>query len=330
MVGTRVFRRTFAAGLALLGIVVAVLWFVPSNDFIFLPDPAAPADAVVHVPGEKENEAESDSGIYFLEVQVRKASILETLIPSLHEGASIVPEEVYNPERLSFEQRREASLNEMSASQQIAIAVALRSLGYDVPEGGAEVVSVRRGFPASGRLEVGDIIVEARGVPIDSPSALADAMRKVSPRERVRVRLLRDGATRDLDLGTRAAPGNPDRAVFGITVQPELTFPLDVTIEAGNVGGPSAGLAFALDVVDELGEDIDRGRRIAVTGELKLDGTVEPIGGMKQKTFGAREAGATVLIVPRANAAEARRYADGLMVVPVSSFRQALSYLTKR
>ena len=329
MVGTRVFRRAFAAGLVLLGIVVAVLWFVPSNDFIFLPDPATPADEVVHVSGEKENTAEGPGGIYFLEVQVRKASILETLVPSLHEGASIVPEEVYNPERLSFEERREASLDEMSASQQIAIAVALRSLGYDVPDGGAEVVSVRSGFPASGKLQVGDVIVEARGVPVDSPEELAEAMRAARPGERVRIRLLRDGTQRELEIGTRRAPGDRDRAVFGIKVQPELTFPIEVTIDAGDVGGPSAGLAFALDVVDELGEDIDRGRRIAVTGELNLDGTVEPIGGMKQKTFGARAAGATVLIVPKQNAAEARRYADGLTIVSVSSFRQALAYLAK-
>jgi len=329
VVGTRVFRRAFAAGLVLLGIVVAILWFVPSNDFIFLPDPATPADEVIHVPGEAENAAESEGGIYFLDVHVRKASVLETLIPGLREGASIVPAEVYNPERLSFEERREASLHEMSASQQIAIAVALRSLDYDVLEGGAEVVSVRTGFPASGKLKVGDVIVEARSVSVVSPEELADAMRGVHPGEPVRIRLLRDGVSRELELDTRGAPGDPDRAVFGIQVQPELTFPIDVTIDAGNVGGPSAGLAFALDVVDELGEDVDRGRRIAVTGELNLDGTVAPIGGMKQKTFGAREAGATVLIVPKENAAEARRYADGLTIVPVSSFRQALSYLTK-
>jgi len=329
VVGTRVFRRTFAAGFVLIGILVAVLWFVPSDHFIFLPDPATPADGVVHVPGEETGTAESGSGIYFLEVQVRKASVLERIFPSVHEGASLVPEEVYNPERLSFEERREASLNEMSASQQVAIAVALRSLGYDVPEGGAEVVDVHSGFPASGKLEVGDVIVEARGVPVDSPDALAEAMRRVRPGERVRIRFLRSGTTRDLQLGTRKAPGDPSRAVFGIKVQPELSFPVDVTIDAGNVGGPSAGLAFALDVVDELGEDIDRGRRIAVTGELNLDGTVDPIGGVKQKTFGAREARASVLIVPRENAAEARRYANGLTIVSVSSFRQALSYLTK-
>lgn len=328
MVGTRVFRRTFAAGLALIGVAAVVLWFVPSNDFIFLPDPATSADAVVHVPGEDEQDAEG-GGIYFLEVHVRKASVLEKLVPSLHEGATIVPAEVYNPQKLSFEERREASLKEMSASQQIAIAVALRSLGYDVPQSGAEVVRIRRGFPASGKLEVGDVIVEARGVPIDSPSKLTDAMQDVAPGERVLIGVVRNDMRLELDLATRAAPDDADRAVFGITVQPELTFPLDVMIDAGNVGGPSAGLAFALDVVDEVGDDIDRGRKIAVTGELALDGTVAAIGGVKQKVFGAREVDATILIVPERNAAEARRYADGLTVVSVSSFQEALSYLTK-
>ena len=329
MVGTRVFRRAFVAGLAFLGLVAAVLWFVPSDHYIFLPDPAQSADAVVHVPGEDEGNAEHEGqgGIYFLEVQIRKASVLERIFPGIHEGASVIDEDVYNPERLSFEERRTISVNEMSASQQIAIAVALRSLGYVVPEGGAEVVGVRAGFPASGKLEVSDVIVEARGRPIGSPEDLTEAMRDLAPGDQVSLRFVRSGMSHELELATRGAPGNPQRAVVGITVQPELQFPVDVKIEAGNIGGPSAGLAFALDVVDELGGNLDRGRTIAVTGELDLDGSVERIGGIKQKTFGAREAGASVFIVPRENAAEARRYADGLTIVPVSSFQQALSYL---
>ena len=116
---------------------------------------------------------------------------------------------------------------------------------------------------------------------------------------------------------------------MGVEVQnaEEFEFPVDIEIDAGGIGGPSAGLAFALDIVDELGEDIDRGRTIVATGELALDGTVHPIGGVKQKAIGAREAGADIFLVPDGNYEEARDAVDGLRVVPVSTFDEALSVL---
>ena len=112
----------------------------------------------------------------------------------------------------------------------------------------------------------------------------------------------------------------------GQAVDPHL--PLDIEINTGNVGGPSAGLAFALALLEDLGHDVDHGRKVAVTGALALDGTVLPVGGIQQKVIGARRAGAQVFVVPAGdNAREARRYADGMRVVPVKSFRQALQKL---
>ena len=325
MPGSRVFRWSLAVGFVGLGIVAGALRLLPSSYYIFLPDPALSADAVVHVPGEKRGREKG--GIYFLEVHIRKATMFERLFPGLRKGASLYSARDYNPNKLSSRTLHEIGLDQMSASQVVAIAVALRSLGYDVPEKGADVVAVRSGYPAAGRLHVGDVITAARGIPVTSPDELANAMELVMPGQTVSLRLLRKGKLRNLALATKAAPGEPSRAIFGITVQPKLAFPLDIRINAGNIGGPSAGLAFALDVVDELDGDLDRGRKVAVTGELELDGTVDPIGGIKQKTFGARESGASVFIVPEENAAEARRYADGLTIVAVTSFRQALSYL---
>jgi PDZ domain-containing protein len=101
-----------------------------------------------------------------------------------------------------------------------------------------------------------------------------------------------------------------------------------VAIDLGNVGGPSAGLPFALQVYQELGNDVDRGNRVAATGEIELDGSVGSVGGIKQKTYGVRSSGADVFLVPAGeNAATARRYAGGLRIVPVESFEQALRAL---
>jgi PDZ domain-containing protein len=120
------------------------------------------------------------------------------------------------------------------------------------------------------------------------------------------------------------------RPVVGVYVgeAAEIKLPRRVKIRVGDVVGPSAGLAFALALRDELGSDVDHGNRIAATGALELNGTVDPIGGVKQKTIGARKSHVDVFLVPAGeNAREARRYAHGLRVVPVKSFQQALRVL---
>jgi Lon-like protease len=129
---------------------------------------------------------------------------------------------------------------------------------------------------------------------------------------------------------TAANPNNPKQAFLGVVISDDaevLKLPVNVKIDLGNVGGPSAGLAFALDLVDELGRDVDHGMRVAATGEITLDGSIRPVGGVKQKTIGARRSGMDLFLVPGENAAEARRYADGLRIVPVDSFQQALREL---
>ena len=129
---------------------------------------------------------------------------------------------------------------------------------------------------------------------------------------------------------TVESPAEKGRAIIGIRVAQaaDIELPLKVDIDLGGVGGPSAGLPFALDVLQELGTNVDRGHRVVATGEIALDGSIGPIGGVKQKTFGARKAGADVFLVPAGeNAAEARRYAGKLRIIAVRSFQQALSAL---
>jgi Lon-like protease len=278
------------------------------------------------VPGEQE-EDDDDAGIYMVDIVIRKASLLEQLFPGIHGGASIVPAREFNPENLPDRVRRKESLAQMSASQQVATAVALRALGYDVDSEGVEVAEVQVGAPADGPLEPGDLIVEAEGTEVTTPEELSDVMADVEPGDSVRLRIERDGAERAVTVGTRPSPDDPPRALMGILVQLKLEFPVDISIDVGDVGGPSAGLAFALDIYDELGEDIDEGRKVVVTGALDLDGTVVPIGGIKQKTYAAHEADADLFLVPDRNAADARKYAGDTKVIPVSTFREALSVL---
>jgi PDZ domain-containing protein len=173
------------------------------------------------------------------------------------------------------------------------------------------------------------VIVEAEGEEIETIDDLRRALDDVEPGQDVELTVQRGEERVDLTSGTQASTAEPDRAVMGVQVQDALDFefPVDIEIDAGAIGGPSAGLAFALDIVDELGEDIDRGRKIVATGELTIDGEVLPIGGVKQKAIGAREAGADIFLVPDANYEDARKAVDDLEIIPVSTFDEALSVL---
>lgn len=263
-----------------------------------------------------------------VDIVIRKASLIERFFPQIHGGASLVPAREFNPENLPDRVRREQSRAQMTASQQVATAVALRALGYTVDPLGVEVSEVEVGAPADGPLRPGDVITQAEGKDVKTPEELRQIMDGVEPGEAVRLRVERDGAERSVSVGTKASTDNPPRAIMGILIQPKLEFPVEISIDAGEVGGPSAGLAFALDIYDELGEDVDDGRKIVVTGALDLDGTVEPIGGIMQKTYAAHEADADLFLVPDRNAADARRHAGDTEVVAVSSFKEALSVLT--
>jgi Lon-like protease len=263
-----------------------------------------------------------------VDIIVRKASLLEKYFPGIHDGATLVPADVYNPQNLPERIQRQQGLAEMSSSQRIAAAVALRELGYKVAPDGVVVSAVNVGSPADGVLEPNDVIVGANGKDVASPEDLSQVMSGVKPGETVTLRIDRDGSGRTIQVGTRASDDNPPRALMGILIEPKLELPVDITIDTGEIGGPSAGLAFALDIIDELGPtDIDHGEKVVATGEIALDGSVHEIGGIEQKTFGAGKAGADVFLVPDANAAGARKYADGLRIVPVSTLDEALRAL---
>jgi PDZ domain-containing protein len=321
------------AGAVLAAVLFAVLLTVPSDDYLILPDRARPTDQLVDVPGEHPGAAKA--GIYMVDVTVGRASLFERIFHRwLFDGETLVPARVINPEGVSDTQRRQSSLNQMSQSQLIAITVALRSLGrtVEVRPVGAEVVLVQPGAPADGKLQVGDVVVEAEGQQVRTTEDLRRATADLRPGDDLALTVERDDKRVELTLPTRESQTEPGRAVVGIGVQnaQDYDFPIDVKIDAGSIGGPSAGLAFALDVANELGPDLVRDRVIVATGELTLDGKVLPIGGVKQKAIAAERAGADMFLVPDANAEEARAAVSDLKIVPVSTFAEAVAALEAR
>jgi Lon-like protease len=314
---------------AVLLLVAGVLYVAPSGDYIFLPDRARAVAPLVQVQGEKPDK--DGGGIYYVAVDVRKASLLEKAVPGLNDGATLVPADQVNPEGVNERQRRQGELQEMARSQKYAAAVALRALGYKVsvrPKG-ALVEAVGAGYPADGKLLPDDVIVAVDGAPVRNARGLTAQLDKRKPGDVVQLTVRRLKKTVDVSIRTTENPQNTKRAFLGVVISDDATvkLPVKVAFDIGGVGGPSAGLAFALDLTEELGRDVDHGRRVAATGEILLDGSVRAVGGIKQKTIGARRAGMDFFLVPGDNAAEARRYADGLRIVPVDSFQQALRRL---
>jgi len=322
--------RLVIAGLAVFAVALA-LWIVPSNNYIFLPDRAHAVAPLVSVAG-KHADGDPSGGIYYVDVFVRKASLLESLLGGLHEGANIESPANVGSSGISDAERIAIDEREMRLSQQRAATVALRAAGFKVRTvpSGALVSDVAEGLPAAGKLEATDVITAVDGHPVRRSASLIALLKTKHVGDRVTFTVLRGSQTKVFTLRTVAGGPGSNRAIVGILVDQavKIHFPVPVAIDAGDVGGPSAGLAFALEVLEQLGINVDHGYKIAATGEMFLDGHVGPIGGIKQKTIGAREAGVDAFLVPAgSNTTVARKYAHGLRIIPVDSFRQALHAL---
>ncbi len=320
--------RLLALGVVLFAVALT-LYVVPSNQYIFLPDKAHPVAPLVTVPGGHDP---AQGGIYFVDVIVRKATILEKLFGGLHKGADLYPASAVNPPGVGDQQRRRIDLTDMQHSQQVAAAVALRAAGKHVVlrSTGALIDQVAAGVPADGKLEPDDVIVAVDGKRVRSRGDLTAVMATRKIGQTVAMTVHRGKQTLVERMRTVTSGGKPQHAIVGIIVENALDIhlPFPVRIDAGGVGGPSAGLAFALEVLQQLGHNVVHGHKIAATGEIFPDGSVGPIGGIKQKTIGAREAGVDAFLVPAGeNARDARKEAGGLRIIPVESFPQALRAL---
>jgi PDZ domain-containing protein len=322
--------RLFIAGLALLTVVLGLL-VLPSNNYIFLPDPAHPVAPLVTVQGGHDP---TRGGVYYVDVVFKDATLLDKLTGgALHNGADLYPRQAVDPPGVTPALRTKLDLQDMRLSQQVAAGVALRAVGLKVVMRpvGARITYVGPGLPAFGKLLPGDVIVAVDGAPVRTLDDVTLNIKAHRIGDVLAVTVRRDKQTLVEKLKTVGFGKGKDRRPFlGVTLEQALDIhlPLKVRINAGKVGGPSAGVAFALDIMEELGRDVVHGHKVAATGEIRPDGSIGAIGGIKQKTIGAREAHVDAFLVPAGdNAREARKYAHGLRIIPVDSFPQALRAL---
>lgn len=277
-----------------------------------------------------------EASIAYTTASTGSATLLEAIVGWFDDDVDVLPEEVLRGSR-SQEENRRYNAQLMDTSKALAITVALRHLGeeVDVQTTGTVVRQLAPDGPAEDALLVDDVIVAVDGEPIDAPEKLGDLLQQggVGASHVLTVERPAGGDTTiEVPITTVAAPDDAERAIIGIAPEDRIVgfeFPIDVTIDSGTVGGPSAGLAFTLAVLDVLTPgELTGGRLVAVTGTIRLDGTVGPVGAGAQKAVAVRRAGYEVFLVPSDEVDEVRQaVGDDVEVIGVGTLAEALEAL---
>jgi len=255
----------------------------------------------------------------------QRMDIVTALTGWLDDEVAIVPEEQIYPDDETAEEVERESAAQMTESQENATTAALRHLGIPVKTR-VLVDHLSAGSPSRGKLRAGDLLLEVDGKPATGGARLRELITAHKPGDDVQIAVQRDGRRVETTVKTSEADG---RAVVGILTKDEADYPFTVEISLRDVGGPSAGLMFALGIVDKLTPGaLTGGRHVAGTGTIDDAGAVDAIGGIPQKMAGAKDAGATVFLVPADNCAEAVSTApDDLRLVKVESLAGAVTAL---
>ena len=316
--------------LLLVGVVAASLVEVPY--YAFAPGRPVSTTPLVSVLDGPSHEPEGD--IYLTTVQLYRTTVLEAFVGWLDPTIDVVKQETILPSGTPPSQLRATNLEAMASSKQAALGVAYEALGFDAIRGtGATVMSVVPGSPVDGLVAEGDTVVAVGDQDVDLGFEVSQALEDLEPGEEVTLSLEgADGGRRDVRVVLGANPDIPGRPFLGVMLQTRgfgLDFPFDVSIDSEDIGGPSAGLAFTLEVLDRLtAGDLTGGMAVAATGEIGLDGRIGPIGGAAQKGVAVEDAGIRLFLVPRSNYEQAtRETSDDLRVEPVDTLEDALRIL---
>ncbi|HEU4676504.1 MAG TPA: PDZ domain-containing protein [Motilibacteraceae bacterium] len=255
--------------------------------------------------------------------------LLDALKGWLDPHDAVVPEEEIYPPGQTTQEVQQENAKDMSDSQRNASVAALRALGIPVPVT-VTVAQVEKGGPSDGALQTGDVVTRVDGTAVTSSDQLRRLVTEHRPGDTVPLVVRRDGTERTVKvtLGS-SSDGGPKRAVIGVLPKDSYDLPFTVDISLDDVGGPSAGMMFALGIIDKLTPGaLNGGKHVAGTGTIDPAGTVGPIGGIPQKMVGARDAGAVLFLAPAENCREAvANKPDGLQLAKVSTIQDALHAL---
>jgi PDZ domain-containing protein len=263
-----------------------------------------------------------------LTVVSQDVNLFEAMIAGVDPSIDLVPREAYRQPDETDEDYRKRVLQQMDDSQTRAITVALEHLGYEMIPTDVLITDVVPDKPAAEVLQIGDSIDSLNGVEIVRSTDLTDALEGFQPGEVVDIGVTREGSEQTVPVELAEREDQPGGAMIGITVGELSEPPFPVSIEAGDVGGPSAGMMHALAIIDTLTPgEMTKSHVVAGTGTIGYDGTVGAIGGVRQKVVAAEAAGAEFILVPEGNyeaALTAPR--DSIEIVPVATLQDAIDF----
>jgi Lon-like protease len=313
--------------------VVALIGLVFALNFYRLPvvalSPGPMEDVLARLKVEGSRVYDSEGKLYLTSVGIDdNVRFYEALLDMANRDVQLVPRAQLYPEEQDSAEIDKENVALMDRSKETATVVALRQVGYKIEPSGVEVTEVVAGAPADGKLRAGDEILAADGHLVDSTDEVRKAITGHKPGERVAFRVERGKGEKNVSVEVQEVEDQPRVGILLRDLFPDL--PVKVTIQTqNNIGGPSAGLMFTLSIIDKLTrEDLTGGRRIAGTGEIAIDGSVLPVGGVGEKLIAVHRLGVTTFLIPAENCAGVKgQVPDGLRLVKVSKVDDALRFL---
>ncbi|NDL61048.1 S16 family serine protease [Phytoactinopolyspora mesophila] len=325
---------TLSVAGALVVALVALASLLPVPYVVYSPGPMEDTlgewnDAPVVQIQEGVETFETDGTLDLTTVGVTSADteldLITVLRAWLDGDRAVVPRSTVYRDDETAEESREQSARQLARSQESAKVAALRELGYDVPER-IVVVTVFEDSPADGVLEPGDVIVSVDGEDVAEPAEVAEIVQDREPGETVEFVLRRGDDEITVTAGTEPAEDD-GRPLVGFAPDWGYEYPVEISIGIDErIGGPSAGMIFALAIYDTMTEEpLVAGTHIAGSGEITGNGEVGPIGGIQQKIAAAGQAGVELFLAPVANCDEAGEANGGdMQVTPVETLSDAI------
>lgn len=313
--------------LLLVGFISVFAWNLELPYLAYSPGPVS--DAADSIVAEEVAFYPPEGELLMLTIVGQDVNVFEALIAGVDPTIDLVPKEAVRREGETDQEYRNRVLQQMDDSNFRAVSVALEYLGYEMQPSEVVINEIVDRVPAVSVLELGDTVVSVEQVEIESLEDFAPALEGAAPGDVVDMTLNRDGEILQVEVELAEREDEPGTPMIGIVLGVLTEPPFPISIEAGDVGGPSAGMMHTIAIIDALTEgELTKGRVIAGTGTIHLDGTVGAIGGIRQKVVGAEAAGAEYILVPDNNyesALTAER--DNIEIVPITTLEEAIEFL---
>ncbi len=320
----------FIKAAIIISILLVPGFFIRLDYYIIKPSKAIDLRELVIV----ENADQDDQGSFFLvTVSQQKASPFTAVYGYFHPYMEINPLAKIIPQGMDENEYRQLLIENMIESRYLAQVVALRRVGYeiDIVSEGVEVVGFLDNAPAGEVLEKGDKIIRVDSTPVILATEIPLVVQDRLVGEKVTLTIVRADQEMEFSISTGPSPDDEDMPFLGIFIKTlpwEPVIPIDITMDTGRISGPSAGLMFTLEIMNQyLPEDLTAGKNIAGTGTIDLAENVGRIGGIVQKVIAAEKAGAEYFLVPEANYDQAKSVARKIKLIPIANLEEALDFL---